>query len=162
MSWTKIARAYGAVWTFERYPFFATEPIPFLAAQFPDGTPDILFDRSPRRDFHPFVARLAVERLCRAHTWNFPGDLRRPDVAVALWDLLWLARPQLELLEPLHAVFERTESSPAGAVDVAVRWEFDGCADRLVLSWDNDRLDILTFRFDGAEARRRLAMLAAK
>jgi hypothetical protein len=83
-------------------------------------------------------------------------------VAVALWDLLWLARPQLELLEPLHAVFERTESSPAGAVDVAVRWEFDGCADRLVLSWDNDRLDILTFRFDGAEARRRLAMLAAK
>ena len=148
LRWKEIPRPYGEVWTFSHYPFFATAPIPFVAVRCPDGQPAVLFERSPRRDLFPYVARLAVDRLCSAHGWRFPRDLAEPRCGDAIWDLLWLAAPDPRPVAPLAAIARDAVLEDTGAIAMNVTWRFDGAADRVWLRWDPDRLDRGAQRFD--------------
>lgn len=148
LTWKATPRPYGDVWTFSHYPFFATEPIPFIAVLCPDGEPAVLFERSPRRDLFPYAARLAIDRLCAAHGWRFPDDLVHARCADAIWDVLWLAAGDPRPTAPLAAIARRAVLSPRGALSIEATWSFDDATDLVWWRWDASALDRGARRFD--------------
>jgi len=140
LTWRPIERSYGRVWTFTEHGRFHTGPTAFAAILCPDQQVAVLFEDTAARSVCPFVTRFAVERVCRANQWRFPGDLVVPPCAEAIWDMMWTTRPDVSTVAPLSSFTERVRDTPSGEAHVDVVWNGTGKSDRMQWIWTQNTL----------------------
>jgi len=143
--WRHRAKPYGSVWTFHYAPFFCTAKVPFIAVLGPDGRASVLFDREPRYDLFPYVARFVVDRVCAGNGWRFPDDLDRPGCAEAVWDLLWAGWATLASAAPLTraAAAAEVKGRSRGSLAVKARWRYGDDDERpATVRWKWDELTL--------------------